>query len=71
MIAWIVWAIPGTVIDISDKIVRKDMSFIELQIKFIDTDVIPLRATLVGITANPKTNPSESTILPKIPNLFI
>jgi hypothetical protein len=51
--------------------VRKDMSFIEPQRKFIETDVMPLRATLVGITANPRTKPSEFSILPHIPYNFI
>lgn len=53
-------------IDISDKIVRKDISFIEPQRKFIEIDVKPFRAILVGITANPKTKPSGSKILPHI-----
>ena len=71
MTAWIVWANPGTVIEISDKIVRNDMSFIEPQRKFIEIDVSPFRATLAGITAKPKTNPSEPTILPHIPYKLI
>jgi hypothetical protein len=62
---------PGTVIDMSDNIVRKDMSFIEPQRRFDETDVRPLRATLVGITANPKTKPSGSKILPHILYKFI
>jgi hypothetical protein len=40
MTAYIVYAMPGTVIDISDNIVRKDMSFIEPQRKFIEEELL-------------------------------
>jgi hypothetical protein len=43
------------------------MSFIEPHRKFIDTDVRPLRATLAGMTANPRTKAIASTTLPQIP----
>jgi hypothetical protein len=39
MTAYIVYAMPGTVIDISDNIVRKDMSFIEPQRKYIEEEL--------------------------------
>jgi hypothetical protein len=67
MTAWIVYAIPGTVIDINARIVRKDMSFIDPQRKFIETEVKPLRAKLVGMTAKPRVNERVSKILPQIP----
>jgi hypothetical protein len=47
------------------------MSFIEPQRKFIEIDVSPFKATLVGITANPKIKPTEPAILPHIPYKFI
>ena len=46
------------------------MSFIEPHKKFIETDVRPLRTILVGITANPRTKPSDFTTLPHIPYKF-
>ncbi len=51
----------------SDKIVRNDMSFMEPQRKFIETEVRPLRAMLVGITAKPRVNASKSMIFPHTP----
>ena len=64
MTAYIVYAMPGTVIDISDNIVRKDISFMEPQRKFIEIDVRPFNAIFAGITANPSTNGSFSNVLP-------
>jgi hypothetical protein len=68
------------VIEISERIVRKDISFIDPQRKFIETDLIknyysnksymsPLSATLVGITAKPNTKPSISNAFPHTPSI--
>jgi hypothetical protein len=54
-----------------DSIVRKVISFIEPQRKFIETEVRPLRAIFVGITAKPNTNAREFITLPHIPYKFI
>ncbi len=76
-----VYAKPGTVIEIRDKIVKKDMSFIDPHRKFIEIELFncnnkidlsyvrPLRARLAGITANPSMNPRASLILPHIPTI--
>lgn len=48
MIDYKTQATPGTLIEIKERIVRKDISFIDPQRKFIDTDVKPLRPTLFG-----------------------
>ena len=58
---------PGTVIEMSERIVRKDISFMEPQRKFIEIDLRPLRATFVGITAKPNTKPSLSNTFPQTP----
>ncbi len=50
---------------------RKVISFIEPQRKFIETEVRPLRAIFVGMTAKPSTNPRVLIILPHIPYKFI
>jgi hypothetical protein len=58
---------PGTVIEISDSIVRKDMSFMEPQRKFIEVEVMNFKYKFAGITAKPSTKLSLSNALPQIP----
>jgi hypothetical protein len=53
-----------------DNIVRKDISFMEPQRKFIDIDVRPFNATFAGITAKPRANASFSSTLIHIPFKF-
>jgi hypothetical protein len=44
-----IWAIPGTAMDIRERRVKKDMSFIEPKTKFREVLIISLRAILFGI----------------------
>ena len=48
MIFMKIWAIPGTAIEISERSVKKDMSFIEPKTKFRETLIISLRAIFLG-----------------------
>jgi hypothetical protein len=49
MIFVINWAKPGTIIDIRASKVRKDMSFIEPQMKFNEILITSLKARFLGI----------------------